>query len=98
MNGIKLGFSMVDLAKSWGRGIGSVRLKDGSTIKILGASDDKAVDFFRIKNGRLLGSKGYRGEDAMYQAANDVGYIEEKLAQNPEDVGKAWSTCFDAIV
>ena len=29
MDGIKLGFKMVDYAKSIGRGIGSVRLKDG---------------------------------------------------------------------
>ena len=98
MNGIKLGFSMVDLARKWGRGIGSIRLKDGSSVKILGAPDDKKVDFFRIKNGRLLETKGYRGEYAMYQAANDVGYIEEKLALNPEDVDKAWHSCFDVVV
>jgi len=98
MNGIKLGFSMVDLAKSWGRGIGSIRLKDGSSVKILGDPNDKAVDFFRIKNGRLLASKGYRGENAMYQAANDVGYIEEKLALDPKDVDKAWDACFDVVV
>lgn len=98
MNGIKLGFSMVDLAKSWGRGIGSVRLKDGSSVKILGDPNDKAVDFFRIKNGRLMESKGYRGEYAMYQAANDVGYIGEKLALDPKDVDKAWDACFDVVV
>ena len=98
MSGIKLGFSMIDLAKSWGRGIGSVRLKDGSSVKILGSPDDKAVDFFRIKSGRLLDAHGYRGKYAMYQAANEVGYIEEKLALNPEDVEKAWNTCFDVVV
>ena len=98
MNGIKLGFSMVDLAKSWGRGIGSIRLKDGSSVKILGDPNDRAVDFFRIKHGRLLEAKGYRGEDAVFQAANDVGYIEEKLALDPKDVSKAWDACFDVIV
>lgn len=98
MNGIKLGFSMVDLAREWGRGIGSVRLKDGSSIKILGDPNDRAVDFFRIKYGRLLGGTSYRGKDAIPRAANYVGYIEEKLALNPEDVGKAWNTCFDVVV
>jgi len=98
MNGVKLGFSFVDLAKSWGRGIGSVRLKDGSSVKILGDPNDKAVDFFRIKHGRLLEAKGYRGENALFQAANDVGYIEEKLAMDPKDVSKAWDACFDVVV
>ena len=98
MNGVKLGFSMVDLAREWGRGIGSVRLKDGSSMKFLGSPDDRAVDFIRIKHGKLLGGTSYRGEDAVSRAANYVGFIEEKLAQNPADVEKAWDTCFDVVV
>ena len=94
MDGIKLGFNMVDLAKSWGRGIGSVRLKDGSSVKILGSPDDKAVDFFRIKSGKLLETHGYRGKNAIYEAANDIGVLE-KLAENPADVDKAWNECFE---
>ena len=98
MNGVKLGFSFVDLARSWGRGIGSVRLKDGSSVKILGDPNDKAVDFFRIKHGRLLEAKGYRGEKAIFNAANDIGYIEEKLAIDPNEALNAWGSCFDVIV
>jgi hypothetical protein len=96
MTGIKLGFKMVDLAKSWGRGIGSVRLKDGSSVKILGDPNDCAVDFFRIKNGKILGIKGYRGQDAICHAANEIGAIE-KQALVPSDVDNAWATCFDVI-
>lgn len=98
MDGIKLGFKMVDYARSIGRGIGSVRLKDGSSIKILGDPNDRAIDFFRVKHGRLLESKGYRGSDTVSHAANDLGYLEEKLALYPEDVEKAWATCFDVQV
>ncbi len=98
MSGIKLNFSMVDLAKSWGRGIGSVRLKDGSSVKILGDPDDKAIDFFRIKHGRLLEGVCYRGEDTVPRAANTMAYIEEKLALNPEDAERAWNTAFDVVV
>lgn len=97
MNGVKLGFSMVDLARSWGRGIGSVHLKDGSSMKFLGKPDDTAVDFIRVKNGRLLSGTSYRGKDAVSKAANYVGYIE-KMAQNPADVDKAWDACFDLVV
>ena len=98
MNGIKLGFSMVDYAKSIGRGIGSVRLKDGSSIKILGDPNDKAIDFFRIKNGRLLEGTFYRGKDTVARAANTMAYIEEKLALDPKDAETAWNTCFDVLV
>lgn len=98
MNGIKLGFNMIDLARSWGRGYGSVRLKDGSSLKILGSTNEKVIDFFRVKNGRLLDAKGYRGEDAIYKAANDMGYIEEKLAQNPQDAQMAWAHCYDVNI
>lgn len=97
MNGIKLGFSFVDFAKATGRGIGSVRLKDGSSIKMLGNPIKKTVDFYRIKHGKLLEATGYRGRDAIARAANDVGYIEEKLAVIPTDAQEAWDRCFDII-
>ena len=98
MNGIRLCFSFVDLAKSTGRGIGSVRLKDGSSIKMLGDPAGKSVDFFRIKHGRLLEATGYRGRDAIARAANDVGYIEENLAVIPNDAQEAWGRCFDILI
>ncbi len=98
MDGVKLGFKFVDLAKSWGRGIGSVRLKDGSSVKILADPDDKAIDFFRIKNGKLLEGVFYRGNDNVPRAANTMAYIEEKLALNKEEAEKAWDACFDVVV
>lgn len=98
MNGIKLGFSFVDFAKATGRGIGSVRLKDGSSVKILGDPVTNSVDLFRIKHGRLLEAVGYRGKDSIPRAANDIGYIEEKLALQPGDVFDAWDRCFDVII
>ncbi len=98
MSGIKLGFSFVDFAKRTGRGIGSVRLKDGSSVKILGDPVEKSVDFFRIKHCRLLEASGYRGNDSVARAANDVAYIKENLAVIPDDVDQAWSRCFNRIV
>ena len=98
MDEIKLGFKMVDYAKSIGRGIGSVRLKDGSSVKILGDPNDRAIDFFRIKHGKLLEGVFYRGKDCVPRAASTMAYIEEKLALNPEDAARAWNTAFDVVV
>ena len=86
----KLGFSIVDYAKRNNMGIGSFRLKDGSSIKVLQNLDKKAVEFFQVKNGKLLGAKGYRGNDAQYEAVNFFcGF--EKLAEKTEEMDKAWS-------
>ncbi len=96
MEGMKIGFKFVDLAKSWGTGVGSVRLKDGSSVKILGK--DNAVDFFCIKRGKLLESKGYRGENAVSEAACDMCHIEEQLAESPKEAMNAWTSAFDVII
>ena len=98
MDGIKIGFKFVNLAKSWNRGIGNVRLKDGSSVKFLGDPSGMGVDIFRVKNGRLLEAKGFKGPDTISEAANDIGYIAEKLALNADDVSQAWIDCFNVIV
>lgn len=97
MNGIKVGFNFVDLAKSRGWGIGSVRLKDGSCVKILGDPNDLGVDLFRIKYGKLLEARGYRGEEAVYHAANDVAAIEEHYEAFAGDTERAWRRAFNAV-
>lgn len=98
MKGIKLNFRFIDFAKRTNRGIGNVRLKDGSSIKILGNPKTEEVDFFRIKHGELLEAAGYRGRDAIARAANDVGYIKENLALIPSDADEAWHRCFNVII
>ena len=64
-------------------------MKDGSSIKILQNLEKNAIDFFQVKNGKLLGAKGFRGKDSDCHAANLLGSLS-KYAEKAEDVDKAW--------
>ena len=90
MNGIKLGFKIADYAKANNMGIGSFKLKDGSSIKILNDLDRDIVELFHVKEGRLLGAKGFQGEDSFIDAVNLYTKLE-KQAININDADKAWS-------
>jgi len=87
MNGIKLGFSFVDLAKRQNKGIGSFRLKDKSSVKIL--MGDDTIDLYNIRCGRLLRAVGYKGENAVSDSYVKLKELED-LAVDPKDIDKAW--------
>ncbi|MBR1425728.1 hypothetical protein IJ579_09235 [bacterium] len=88
--GVKLGFSIADYAKLHGMGIGSFRLKDGSSIKILQNPEKEIVEFFHVKAGKLFDGSFYKGEGCIESvAANLTRY--EGLAESVEELNKAWA-------
>lgn len=96
--GEKIPCSLAEYAKRNGMGLGSFRLKDGSSLKLLSkspAGDGEVVtNALRVKNGKLLGSERIVGTEGMACAAEKF----EKLAENPADVQEAWMHSLDVIV
>lgn len=86
----KVGFNAAEYALKHKMGIGSFRLKDGSSVKILQDTDKDIIQFFQVKNGELLGAKGYHGPNADCNAANFLCDLE-KYAENVEELEKAWA-------
>ena len=94
----KVGFNVADYALRNKMGIGSFRLKDGSSVKVLQNAEKNIIEFFQVKNGKILGAKGYRGPNSDCYAANLLGSLE-KDAQSIEELNKAWkdSCNFDVM-
>ncbi len=86
----KVGFNVAEYALKNKMGIGSFRLKDGSSVKILQDQDKNLIQFFQLKNGELIGAKGYQGPSSNFQAANYLCDLE-KNAENAEELEKAWA-------
>jgi len=95
MNKMELVFNIQDYARRNHMGVGKLKLKDRTNLKILG--NQKAVDLIRIKNGKILGIKGFRGEFAPLNAAMYLDKIK-KFAINSKLANKAWVNAFDTIV
>ena len=93
-----VGIRVADYALKNKMGIGSFQLKDGSSIKILQDPDKDIIQFIQVKDGKMLGAKGFLGPNADCQAANLLGDLE-KNAENIKEVDKAWndSCTFDAM-
>ncbi len=85
IEGIKLGFNLKDYARLGNMGCGSFRVKDGSEVYIIGDAARKKVDFFQVKDGYLLGAKGYRGKMYSIESSNLLG----TFMSTAEDFGKA---------
>ena len=94
MDGIKLGFKLADYAKMNKMGIGSFRLKDGSSMKIMSNPDKQLFTVMNIKNGRMRSLEGGRGLNAL---ANTIGKYEQK-AENIDDVTTAIGDSFNIII
>lgn len=73
VKGIKLGFSLADYAAKTGKKYASIPMKDKSSVKIL--TGDNSVDFFQVKNGRLLSAAGHHGEE------QDISFVSKTLAR-----------------
>ena len=94
MDGIKLGFKLADYAKMNKMGIGSFRLKDGSSMKIMSNPDKQLFTVMNIKNGRMRSLEGGKGLNAL---SNIIGRYEQK-AENIDDVTTAIGDSFNIII
>ena len=81
------------MAKRWHTGVGSYRLKDGSSVKILSDSATRITRLFQVKNGRLISAEAARGNNQI--AAMMDRYASK--AANIEEADDAWLKSFDAI-
>lgn len=98
MNGIKLGFTFADYAKATGKGIGSVRLKDGSSVKILSDPEKlHSTEFYRVKNGRLLEAYGSRGRNSIKDIVGKLLELERNKAEGV-NIDKEFTNSFNKIV
>ena len=97
MKGIKLGFSLVDYAHARNMKIGSMRLKDGSSFKVLANSKGSNVEMYRIKYGRLLEAKGYRGPGAIDKSINEIARIKDSYGADDKYSRSISDHIFDAI-
>ena len=74
-------------------GIGSFRLKDGSSMKIMSNPDKQLFTVMNIQNGRLRSLEGGKGLNAL---ANIIGRYEQK-AENIDDITTAIGDSFNII-
>lgn len=81
MKGVKIR-SIVDYAHSNNMKIGSMRLKDGSSLKVLAKPDGSSVEMYRVKHGKLLGGKGYSGPNTMETAIGEIARIKDLYGAN----------------
>ncbi len=93
MEGIKLGFSFVDMAKRWGTGIGSYRLNDGSSVKLLSNPKTGITQLFQVKYNRLISAEAAKGNDNILAM---IGRYEQK-AVNIEEADHALISSFQVI-
>lgn len=79
MEGMKLGFTMAEYAKKYHYGLGSFRLKDGSSVKILHKPDEKFFNFLKVKDGRLYSAEGGKGNRVFAS-------LVEKYSSEAQDI------------
>lgn len=80
INGIKLGFKFEDLAKSQGKKLTNIKLKNNAEMNIL--SNSNAYDIYLVKNKRLIGATGCRGNSQTL--ATFIESMMIKIAKNFE--------------
>lgn len=77
-------------AKAKGFGIGSFRLKDGSSVKVLSDVKNHITEVYQIRHGKIIGNKKFSGLDAIHYAAMHVVSFE-KAAESVDELNKAWA-------
>ena len=88
--GRKLGFSLAEYAKLHHNNIGSVRLKDGSSLKVIGSQGNDMIELYRVKNNTLYGGTVYKGKNSVFKAAQEFCAITEKNAVDEKEANTAW--------
>ena len=77
-------------ARAKGYGIGSFRLKDGSSVKVLADTNSHTTEVFQIKHGKIIDQKKFSGPDAIPYASLHIASFE-KAAESVEELNKAWA-------
>ncbi len=77
-------------ARAKGYGIGSFRLKDGSSVKVLADTNSHTTEIYQVKHGKIIDQKKFSGLDAIPYAAMHVSSYE-KAAESVEELNKAWA-------
>ncbi len=77
-------------AKAKGYGIGSFRLKDGSSVKVLADTNSHTTEVYQVKKGKILNRQIFSGPDEIPYAAMHIASYE-KAAESVEELNKAWA-------
>ena len=88
--GRKMGFSLADYAKQHHKNIGSFRLKDGSSVKLIGCQESDMIEMYKIKNNKFYGGSVFKGENSVPRAAEEFCAVAEKQAVNENEAVLAW--------
>ena len=94
MEGIKLGYSIANLAQKNGWGCGSYLLKDGSSVKVCSDSITGITRLFQVKSGRLISGEAARGN-------NEIAAMLDRYAQkavNKDEADMAFMNSFDMLM
>lgn len=89
--GLKLGLKLNDFAKANKLGIGSFRLKDGSSVKLL--SNGHLTHAIQVKDGEAICAKGAGGNRAIAALLDE--YVP--LAQDPDSVFDAFAHSLNLV-
>ncbi len=77
-------FNPAEYAAKYGFKVANIPLKDGSTVKVMDNMRNK-VQFWHLKDGKILGAQGYQCNDA----AKIANYILGMLNKLKSDVADA---------
>lgn len=93
MEGMKLPYSIANMARRRGWGYGSYCLKDGSSVKLCSAPATGITRLFQVKNGNLISAEAAKGNNEI--AAMIDRYA--KKAVNPDEADTAFMDSFDTF-
>jgi hypothetical protein len=82
--------NIAEYARARGLGIGSFRLKDKSSIKVLSDTGCDTVEVYQVKNGKIIDRQIFKGPDEIPYAAMHIASLE-KAAESVEELNKAWA-------
>lgn len=93
MDGMKLTFSIANLARKNGWGYGSYRLCDGSSVKLTSDAKTGITRLFHVKNNRLIAAEVANGN-------NEVTAMVDRYAQKAvykDEADYAFMNSFDTF-
>lgn len=93
MDGMKLTFSIANMARKKGWGYGSYRLTDGSSVKLASDAKTGITRLFQVKNNRLVAAEAAKGN-------NEVAAMLDRYAPKAvykDEADNAFMNSFDTF-